>query len=177
MPYNELFAGRRHVNYREQLYAPLWASYFNNDSRSVSNYANDAYDHIERRGSDVPGYRELAAQERQGENFKGTFAAMVTLHQNGLGTPGVHRSWNRFVKGLKSLANLVKMENCLPYENIEQSFNDMAQFFGQSLYVRALGVFLMDCAERYNMVGDPAIKRSLTLTFGQDEAVSLGEVR
>jgi hypothetical protein len=69
------------------------------------------------------------------------------------------------------------MESCLPYENVEQSFNDMAQFFGQSLYVRALGVFLMDCAERNNMVGDPAIKRSLTLTFGEDEAVSLGEVR
>jgi hypothetical protein len=177
MPYNAEFAGRRHVNYREQLYAPLWTSYFNSDSRSISNYADDAADHIGRKGSDVPGYRELAAQEKQGEKFKGTFAAMIALHQNALGTPGVHRSWGRFVKGLKTLANILKMESCLPYENVEQSFNDMAQFFGQSLYVRALGVFLMDCAERNNMVGDPAIKRSLTLTFGEDEAVSLGEVR
>ncbi len=177
MPYNEEFAGRRHVNFREQLYAPLWASYFNSDSRSVSNYALDAYDHIDRNGSGVPDYRELAAQEKQGENFKGTFAAMIALHQNGLGTPGVHRSWNRFVKGLKELADIVKLQNCRPYEQIERAFNDMSQFFGQSLYVRALGVFLMDCAMRNNMVGDPAIKRTLTFTFGNDEAVSLGEVR
>lgn len=177
MPYNELYTGRRDIKHRETLYTPLWVSYFNSDTRPIGDFASEAARHIERNGSDVPDFRELAFQERQGQNFTGTFASVIALQQGGAGTASIHRNWNRFVVGLKNMAELVRMQNCRPHEQIEQAFNDASQFFKQSLYVRALGVFLMDCAERHNMVGDPAIKRSLTFTFDKDEAVSLGEVR
>jgi hypothetical protein len=177
MAYNDMFAGRRHVQYRELLYTPLWLYYFGTDSLGVRDYELAAYNEIERNGTSVPDYRGLADREKNSGNSRDTFAEMIRTYSTGAGTPGLHRNWNRFVRGLKEMADIVKLQNCRPFDQIEEAFGDMAKFFGQSLYVRALGAFLMDCAGRNNMVGDPAIKRSLTLTFGKDEAVSLGEVR
>jgi hypothetical protein len=177
MAYNDTFAGRRDVKYRELLYTPLWLYYFDTDSLAVRDYELAAYNEITRNGTAVPDWRGLADREKESEKSRDTYAEMIRTYSTGLGTPGIHRNWGRFVRGLKALSEMVTREKCRPYDTVEQSFNDMAQFWGQSFYVRALGAFLMERAERSNMLGDPALKRSLTFTFGEEEAVTLGEAR
>ena len=48
----------------------------------------------------------------------------------------------------------------------------MARFFGQSLYLRAAGFFLAEVAR---LTGSARLlKRTLTVTYGEDEALTVG---
>ena len=171
MPYNELFAGRREQEFRVRLYRPLWLLYFADDSKSASAYASDASNHVRTKGGGVPDFMGLAEYERGPQ--AGTFSKMITLHAGGLGNSGVHRNWNRFVKGLKALNSLVQKASCVQPDAVEKAFDDLRQFWHQSLYMRAAGAFLLDRAERQGMLD--RVERSLTVTFGDDEVVSVGQ--
>ena len=176
MPYNDLFAGRRERAYRETLYTPLWLSYFESDSLSTRDYADDAHDHIIRNGTGVPDYEGLAAHEKllsSGDAFVDSFSAMITLNAGGLGNSGVRRGWNAFIRGLRAFEELMRPGNCLAPDRFEKAFDAVQQFWGQSLYVRAAGAFLLERAERGGLLEE--ITRSFTVTFGEDEVVTLGQ--
>jgi len=172
-----MFDGRDQPLRRKNLYAPLWRQYFDEDSRSFGDYREMAFENIPRLADKLKlGLKDeegLAAHERVKEMRQSTFAGMIELHQGpGDGASGVHVNWQSFARGLKSLAGAARPGNCLPHELIEQSFDDMASFFGQSLYLRAAGFFVAEVAR---LKGSARfLRRTLTVTYGEDEAVTLG---
>ena len=177
MPYMEMFDGRDQPARRKNLYAPLWRRYFGEDSRPFGEYRDIAFRNIPRLSDDLrlelKNDEGLAAHERRKEMRQSTFAGMIELHQGPGGTAaGVHRNWQSFARGLKSLEAAARPGNCLPHELVEKSFDDMARFFGQSLYLRAAGFFLAEVAR---LTGSARLlKRTLTVTYGEDEALTVG---
>jgi hypothetical protein len=177
MPYMEMFDGRDQPARRKNLYAPLWRRYFREDSLSFGEYRDIAFQNIPRLSDglklELRNDEGLAAHERVKEMRQSTFAGMIELHQGPGGTAaGVHRNWQSFARGLKSLEAAARPGNCLPHELIEKSFDDMARFFGQSLYLRAAGFFLAEVAR---LTGSARLlRRTLTITYGEDEAVTIG---
>lgn len=177
MPYMEMFDGRDQPARRKNLYAPLWRQYFKEDSRSFGEYREMAFRNIPRLSDDLKlelkSDEGLAAHERVKEMRQSTFAGMIELHQGPGGSgAGVHRNWQSFARGLKSLDAAARPGNCLPHELIEKSFDDMARFFSQSLYLRAAGYFLAEAARLNGSLR--LLKRTLTITYGEDETVIIG---
>lgn len=177
MPYTKLFEARRNPVLRQTLYAPLWRLYFEEDSLSFGNYRDIASRNIPRLadglGLKLHDAGPLAAHERIKEMRQSTFAGMIELHQGpGGSAAGVHRNWQRFARGLRRLEEAARPDNRLAYENIEKSFDDMARFFSQSLYLRALGYFFAEVAQRSNLID--RVGRTLTVTYGDGEALTIG---
>jgi hypothetical protein len=99
---------------------------------------------------------------------------MIELHQGpGGSSAGVHRNWQSFASGLKSLEAAARPDNCLPHDRVEKSFDDLSRFFTQSLYLRAAGYFIAEVAR---LTGQSRLlKRSLTVTRrDDDETVAIG---
>jgi hypothetical protein len=177
MPYMGQFDGRDQPARRKNLYAPLWRRYFREDSLSFGEYRDIAFQNIPRLADDLKlelrNDEGLAAHERVKEMRQSTFAGMIELHQgSGGGASGVHRNWQNFARGLKSLEAAARPGNCLPHELIEKSFDDMALFFGQSLYLRAVGFYVAEVARLTG--GARHLRRTLTVTYGEDETVTFG---
>jgi hypothetical protein len=177
MPYMEMFDARRDPLVRLHLYAPLWRRYFKEDSRSFSDYRRIAQQEIPRLSDALNlGLKDdegLAAHEFVEEQKQSTFAGMIELQQGpGGSSAGVHRNWQSFARGLRTLESAARPGNCQPYELVEKSFDDLSRFFTQSLYLRAAGYFIAEVAR---LTGKSRLlKRSLTVTFGDDETVSIG---
>jgi hypothetical protein len=177
MPYMEMFDGRRDPVVRLHLYAPLWRRYFKEDSRSFADYRRIARQEIPRLADALSlGLKDdegLAEHEFVEAQKPSTFAGMIELHQGpGGSSAGVHRNWQSFARGLKTLEAAARPDNCLPYDRVEKSFDDMARFFTQSLYLRATGYFIAEVARLTG--GARLLKRSLTVTHGDDETVTIG---
>ena len=177
MPFVEMFEGRRDPATRLHLYAPLWRLYFEDDSRPFGDYRRVARREIPRLADklnlglkDDEGLAEHEAVEAQRHS---TFAGMIELHQGPGGSPsGVHRNWQSFARGLKTLEAAARPENCLPQDRVENSFGDLSRFFTQSLYLRAAGFFIAEVAR---LTGQSRLlKRSLTVTNADDETVTIG---
>lgn len=177
MPYMEMFDGRRDPLVRLHLYAPLWRRYFKDDSLSFGDYRRLARREIPRLTDALNlGLKDdegLAENEFVEEQRHSTFAGMIELHQGpGGGSAGVHRNWQSFARGLKTLEAAARPDNCLPSDRVENSFNDLSRFFTQSLYLRAAGYFVAEVAR---LTGKSRLlKRSLTITHGDDETVTIG---
>ena len=177
MPYMEMFDGRRDPVTRLHLYAPLWRRYFKEDSRAFSDYRRIARQEIPHLADKLNlGLKDdegLAEHEFVEEQRHSTFAGMIELHQGAGGSSaGVHRNWQSFARGLKTLEAAARPDNCLPDDRVENSFGDMSRFFTQSLYLRAAGFFIAEVAR---LTGSSRLlKRSLTVTHGDDETISIG---
>jgi hypothetical protein len=177
MPYMEMFEGRRDPLVRLHLYAPLWRRYFKDDSLSFGDYRSIARQDIPRitdkLGLGFKDDEKLAAHESVEEQKHSTFAGMIELQQGpGGSAAGVHRNWQSFARGLKTLELAARPDNCLPYERVEKSFDDMSRFFTQSLYLRAAGYFIGEVAR---LTGKSRLlKRSLTVTRDDGETVTVG---
>lgn len=177
MPYMEMFDGRRDPLVRLHLYAPLWRRYFKDDSLSFGDYRRLARQEIPRLSDALNlGLKDdegLAEHEFVEEQRQSTFAGMIELQQGpGGGSAGVHRNWQSFARGLKTLEAAARPDNCLPFDRVEKSFDDMSRFFTQSLYLRAAGYFIAEVAR---LTGKSRLlKRSLTITRGDDETVTIG---
>jgi hypothetical protein len=176
MPYMEMFDGRRDPLVRLHLYAPLWRRYFKEDSRSFSDYRRIAHQEIPNLSDALNlGLKDdegLAAHEFVEAQKLSTFAGMIELHQGAGGSSaGVHRNWQSFARGLKTLEAAARPDNCLPSDRVENSFNDLSRFFTQSLYLRAAGYFIAEVAR---LTGKSRLlKRTLTITH-DDETVTIG---
>ena len=177
MPYMEMFDGRRDPLVRLHLYAPLWRRYFKEDSRSFSDYRRIAQQEIPNLADALNlGLKDdegLAAHEFVEEQKQSTFAGMIELQQGAGGSAsGVHRNWQSFARGIKTLEAAARPDNCLPFELIEKSFNDLSRFFTQTLYLRAAGYFITEVAR---LTGKSRfIKRSLTINYGDDKTITIG---
>lgn len=177
MPYMETFDARRDPLVRLHLYAPLWRRYFKEDSRSFSDYRRIARQEIPRLSDALNlGLKDdagLAAHEFVEEQKQSTFAGMIELQQGpGGSSTGVHRNWQSFARGLKTLEAAARPDNCLPSELVENSFDDLSRFFTQSLYLRAAGYFIAEVAR---LTGKSRLlKRSLTIANGDDETIAIG---
>src|SRR5437764_14460785 len=128
----------------------MWLSNSGCTTDSARADADDERDHNSRNGTGVPDYEGLAAHEKllsSGDAFVDSFSAMITLNAGGLGNSGVHRGWNAFIRGLRAFEELMRPGNCLAPDRFEKAFDAVQQFWGQSLYVRAAGAFLLERAE------------------------------
>jgi hypothetical protein len=177
MPYMETFDARRDPLARLHLYAPLWRRYFKEDSRSFGDYRRIARQEIPRLAAALNlGLKDaggLAEHESVEEQKQTTFAGMIELQQGpGGSSSGVHRNWQSFARGLKTLEAAARPDNCLPDDRVENSFNDLSRFFTQTLYLRAAGYFIAEVAR---LTGKTRLlKRSLTITNGGGETVAIG---
>jgi hypothetical protein len=172
-----MFEGRRDPVTRLHLYAPLWRRYFEDDSRPFGDYRRTARREIPRLADRLNlGLKDdegLAEHEFVEAQRHSTFAGMIELHQGpGGSSAGVHRNWQSFARGLKTLEAAARPDNCLPYDRVENSFGDLSRFFTQSLYLRAAGFFVAEVAR---LTGQSRLlKRSLTVTRGDGETVAIG---
>jgi hypothetical protein len=177
MPYMEMFDGRRDPVTRLHLSAPLWRRYFKEDSRAFGDYRRIARQEIPHlAGALNLGLKDaggLAAHESVEEQKQSTFAGMIELQQGpGGSAAGVHRNWQSFARGLKTLEAAARPDNCLPSDLIENSFDDLSRFFTQSLYLRAAGYFIAEVAR---LTGKTRLlKRALTVIDGDGETVAIG---
>jgi hypothetical protein len=172
----EMFDGRRDPLVRLHLYAPLWRRYLKDDSLSFGDYRRLARQEIPRLTDALNlGLKDdegLAAHEFVEAQKLSTFAGMIELHQGAGGSSaGVHRNWQSFARGLKTLEAAARPDNCLPFDRVEKSFDDLSRFFTQSLYLRAAGYFIAEVAR---LTGKSRLlKRTLTITH-DDETVTIG---
>jgi hypothetical protein len=177
MPYMEMFDGRSDPLVRLHLYAPLWRRYFKEDSRSFSDYRRIAQQEIPHLADalnlGLKNDEGLAAHEFVEAQKQSTFAGMIELHQGpGGSSSGVHRNWQSFARGLKTLESAARPNECRPFDLIEKSFDDMSRFFTQSLYLRAAGYFIAEVAR---LTGKSRLlKRTLTVTNADDETITIG---
>lgn len=177
MPYMEMFEARRDPLARLHLYAPLWRRYFKEDSRPFGDYRRIARQEIPRLAAALDlGLKDaagLAEHESVEEQKQTTYAGMIELQQGAGGSSsGVHRNWQSFARGLKTLEAAARPDNCLPEDRVENSFDDLSRFYTQSLYLRAAGYFIAEVAR---LTGKSRLlKRSLTMTNGDGETVAVG---
>lgn len=177
MPYMEMFEGRRDPVTRLHLYAPLWRRYFNEDSRPFGDYRRIARQEIPRLNGalnlGLKDDKQLAGHEAIEEQKQSTFAGMIELQQGpGGSSAGVHRNWQSFAQGLKTLETAARPDNCLPFDRIESAFDDLSRFFTQSLYLRAAGYLIAEVAR---LTGKSRfLKRSLTVNGGDGKTVAVG---
>lgn len=173
MPYMKMYEGRRSPANREAIYAPLWKYYFQNATRPINTFPLIAAQDVEQIAqlkhiADGPG---LALRERGTSSTMPAYQDFYTfsgqLYYHGQ-TPndysGIHQRWLSFASGMKKLNEALKPGNDTPHKNIEEIFGLLARFWGQSLYVRAAGIFLTDLAATDKSLLGKA-NRSLTISF------------
>lgn len=178
MPYMERFDGRRDPVARQHLYAPLWRRYFEEDSLPFGDYRRLARLEIPRLAEALNlGLRDdegLAAHEFVEGQKHSTFAGMIELQQGpGGSSAGVHRNWQSFARGLKTLDAAARPDQCLPQDRVEQSFKELSRFFTQTLYLRAAGYFVVEVAR---LTGKSRLlRRTLTVTRADGgETIAIG---
>lgn len=182
MPYVEMYEGRRSPANREIIYAPLWKYYFQNDSRPINTFPAVAAHEVEtitqlKHIADGPG---LALRERGTspslpayQDFY-TFSGQIYSHgQTPNDYSGIHRNWLSFASGLKQLNSALQPDKCAPHKRIEEIFKLLAKFWGQTLYVRAAGVFLMDVASTDKSIFQK-IKSSFTISIKDGDVYAFG---
>jgi hypothetical protein len=175
MPYWEDHEARRSPRFREACYTGLWLGYFaDHDAPSVSSFAKMAADFI-RKLNDIPGHLSLAAAEGLPVNppLFNTFAGQI--YHNGLDSDSdysmIYDQWRSFQGGLKQLNAAIAPDACKPHREIEKVYKNLARFWGQSLYIRAAGVFLTDLAAEHNLLSRVERTMTVTLTGGEQKAV------
>ena len=170
MPYMDDYEARYSPILRELCYSPLWSSYFSNDSDEIAVFPSRAANQVEKL-TQLKHQRELAARERGLMPGRPAYQDIYTfagqIFYNGRTADdysGIHRDWLKFVRGLTSLQAAVNPDQCAPFNAIEDVFKLMSPFFGQVLFVRAAGAYLLDLAAA-NEDLIKQIDRSCTISF------------
>jgi hypothetical protein len=166
MPWMKGFGARRILERRRDLYTPLWGSYLKVSDRPLSDYANDAEGLLEK----LPGGKEVARFEGRNNDRGHTFAGLIELNGETAGSldhSGIERSWRHFAHGLKLLRPAVVPGTNQPFEIIEQAFDEMVEFWDQTLLVRAAGVYLLDLVAVNKWLH--RVERTMTIKFPDEK--------
>lgn len=131
MPWLEDYDPRQDPTQRRKHYGPLWANYLSNSAPQWRDLARRAAEYFRREGRGG-----LAHRESRGRNLPGAIGEIAHNH------PQLHDRWNDFLHGAETLGRT--MDGKESYEGIPGAFGEMKRLWGQSLYVRALGVYVLD---------------------------------
>ncbi len=177
MPFLEEFEGRRSPSLREAIYAPLWKYFFQNASRPITIFPDVAAQDVENitRLGHIADGRGLAEKERgTGTTLRAyqdfpTFSGQLHYH----GQSHIKDNWLDFSQGLKDLNSGLTPGSLTPHKQIVKIFGLLASFWGQSLYVRAAGVFLVDLAatDQRLLAG---VNRAFTIALKEGDVITFG---
>ncbi|MGH9765346.1 MAG: hypothetical protein ACREAC_31310, partial [Blastocatellia bacterium] len=179
LPYLSDYPVRAQPALRDLCYAPLWAYYLSNPSLDSSVYASIAASTITNNAvtSHIPQASQLANFEKGATaDVNDTFGGLIKIEgdsENG-DYSAVRDDLGHFKAGLSLLAGAITPGRCGSYTQIDQVFKDIRQFLGQSFYVRAAGIFLLDLAS-----SDPSLLASIDRTFsvvGADKKTTIFSV-
>lgn len=175
MPYWSDFRSRLYPEARQLCYQGAWKSYLNNpDGDLIEDYARTAAQNINNVASQYPtllpdadllAERELDASLENIDTLDlETFAGQI--HADGLTADddysGISQDWQNFWNGLRTLNKAVETQPAGPYTVINDVFGKVSQFWDQSLYVRAVGAYLVTLAADKNILNK--IERTVTIT-------------
>jgi hypothetical protein len=155
MPWMEKEPGRESVGLRRRLYGPLWNSYLTRPRRGRE-LALEAREHLAAQGFAGLANREAFFASTAG-NDAFSFGGLVDLN------PDTATDCQRFLNGAKRLN--IGILSAAPNDGvIERVFEELEDFWTQSLHVRAVGAYLVDVARTGGVLGD--VGRSFALTVG-----------
>jgi hypothetical protein len=162
MPWMDREPGRESVGLRRRLYGPLWSGYLARPRRGRE-LAGEARAHLAAQGFPGLANREAFFASTTG-NDAFSFGGLVDLN------PGTAADGQRFLNGAKRLH--MGVLSAAPDDGvIERVFEELEDFWTQSLHVRAVGAYLVDVARAGGVLGD--VGRSFALTAEGGEAFVL----
>ncbi|MGB7925077.1 MAG: hypothetical protein WCF57_17685 [Pyrinomonadaceae bacterium] len=185
MPYMDGYDARRLPNLREACYAPLWKYYFENNDMSDDMFPKIAGLNIEKIAQALQikakglGTFEKGIPGKPESTYTNPYTFSGQIHLNGYtghDYTGIYKHWVRFASGLSRLRNSLETGKCAPGETINEVFKDLSSFWGQSFFVRAAGIYLLDTAAAN---GDllKQINGAVTVTFADDEVFTFAASR
>jgi hypothetical protein len=161
MPWHT-FNARAIAERRTRLYTRLWATYFDDPSRSYREYAAIARNTLQQSDEGV----EVAFLEGEIPTHAATtawpvsFAEMLRLNgTSNTNLSGIHTDWQRFHKAVRTLHDGIAA-NAAP-DHLKGVFKDFCPLWSQSLQLRAVGVYWIDLAAELGLLGH--VERTLTL--------------
>jgi hypothetical protein len=150
MPWMEMFEERRSAPRRRDAYAPLWAMYLEDPSQSRSVYAAAAEAHLAKQGATALAHREAQA----GDPDPFTFAGLTAINGDTRG------ACDAFTRGARILREAI-LSGARNQKTIDKVFGAMNDLWAQSHHVRAVGAYLLDCAEAASVLHE--VTRTLTV--------------
>jgi hypothetical protein len=150
MPWMKLSEARSSAGERRRLYAPLWTLYLEKPDRSQADFAAAAEQHVQAEGR--PELR-LAERTPSGTN-PFSFAGLTQINGDTRG------ACQAFTRGCNILHTAI-LSRARNEKTIDKAVSAMNDLWAQSHHVRAIGVYLLDAAERAGSLGD--VTRTLTV--------------
>ena len=143
---------------RRELYAPLWALYLDDPSRSAKELSQAAIRHFESR--QLP---ELGFAERRFDTLRPfTFAGLVDLNGD------THGACAAFTRGIGMLQSAIAA-SAPNDKTIDHAFEATNDLWTQSHHVRAVGAYLLESADAAGVL--QTVNRTLTVKSGDDVIV------
>jgi hypothetical protein len=144
MPWERKFEARKIIERRVSLYTPLWHFYLDNSHLTPRDYASIAGQYLRKTSEG----KKIARVEATWPHVAMiTFAEMIRLNAyNGRDYKGILEKWLKFQNAIRIFQYAI--EHQTDYSKITTIFEYMEPLFSQSLFVRAVGVFLLDCANK-----------------------------
>jgi hypothetical protein len=144
MPWESKFEARQIIERRVNLYTPLWYFYLNNSHLTPRDFASVAGQHLRKTSEG----KNIARVESVWPNVAMiTFAEMIRLNAyNGRDYKGILEKWLKFQSAIRILHYAIEHQR--NYTKIAKIFENMEPLFSQSLFVRAVGVFLLNFATK-----------------------------
>jgi len=168
-PYRSDFEVRRLLHRRVQVYSRLWRRYFR----------NEAFDPAGRRELDFRNYAAMAEEllqevDRALARLEGRFSDIGAGENSLFG--GLHRrnehigrDMKFFVDGLTQLLEGIFIDSHKYDQVIQSAFRKIHVAFGQSLYIKAIGAYLLAVA-RFRIDAPARITRQLDIRYREDGA-------
>jgi hypothetical protein len=157
MPWMHLSPARSSAARRRQVYAPLWASYLRDPSPSQTSFAQAAAEHLRREG-----HPEMSAREMMNPAGPDALAFAGLTRVNG----DTRGACEAFTRGMRILHTSIAA-GARNRRTIDKALNEMNDLWVQSHHVRAVGVYLLDAAQRAGVVAD--VTRTMTVDADQLE--------
>jgi hypothetical protein len=163
MPWMEVSSARTDRRRRRLVYEPLWAAALGDSLRTVQELAGAAADRLRAQGHPEMIVRETAFLDAP-DPF--SFAGLVRLNGNTRGACGA------FARGARILQSAID-NGARNQKTIDKAIGEMNDLWAQSHHVRAIGVHLIDLADRVGQL--PDVTRTLIVqskALGEDLVVS-----
>jgi hypothetical protein len=165
MAYLSQFAARNNVKTRAKQYGPLWLSFLQQDEPDTSRQlrAEQARKHL--KNADT----QLAEEEGKAAGNSSTLWYANLATENG----SAKLDWHSFHSGV-SLLQAGITQGRIYRDIIPKAFESMQKFWRKSLYVRALGYYLLDLTERKFLLS--GIDSTLTINYqvnGEEKVLNM----
>jgi hypothetical protein len=156
MPWMKESLARTNASRRRHIYTPLWTSYLRDPEQSVESLAARAAQRLKAEGHDDLVLRETAFLTVP-DPF--SFAGLTRINGNTRG------ACDAFTRGTRILNTAIE-NGARNQKTIDKAVSEMNDLWTQSHHVRAMGVYLLDAAQRVGQLRD--VTRTLTMQQGTE---------